>query len=276
MSSTLERGLKIDVGCDFTYETVSKTPALFLVRPNPTGGGLAVLEERWESSPEVAFHDYSDLYGNAFRRVTIAPGPSFFRYDATVATSSQPDPAGYGTPQLPVDELPDDVLHYTLPSRYCPSDLLADAAWRLFAHTPPAWERVQAIVDYVHSHIAFTYGSSTSTTSALDVFESGVGVCRDYAHLAIAFCRAMNVPARYAFGYLPDIDVPPPFPTMDFCAWFEAYLGDRWWTFDPRNNERRVGRVLIARGRDALDVAMVTSYGSAVLTRIDVRAAKRG
>jgi transglutaminase-like putative cysteine protease len=254
-----------------------RRPLSFLVRPNPTGGGQAVLEERWFSSPEVGFHDYVRPV-----RERVPPGDHRPRSEFLSIRrhrgdhGPQPDRTGFGTPQLPVDELPDDVLHYTLPSRYCPSDLLADAAWRLFAHTPPAWERVQAIVDYVHSHIAFTYGSSTSTTSALDVFESGVGVCRDYAHLAIAFCRAMNVPARYAFGYLPDIDVPPPFPTMDFCAWFEAYLGDRWWTFDPRNNERRVGRVLIARGRDALDVAMVTSYGSAVLTRIDVRAAKRG
>jgi len=275
MTSTLERSLKIDVGCDFTYEAASKTPALFLVRPNPSGG-QAVLEERWFSSPELGFHDYVDLYGNAFRRVTIPAGPSFFRYDATVAIGPEPDQTGEGVPQLAVDDLPDDVLHYTLPSRFCPSDLLADEAWRLFGHTPPAWERVHEIVDYVHRHITFAYGSSTSTTTALDVYQGGTGVCRDYAHLAIAFCRAMNVPARYVFGYLPDIDVPPPDLPQDFCAWFEAYLGDRWWTFDPRNNQPRIGRVLIARGRDALDVAMVTSYGSAVLTQIDVRAEKRG
>jgi transglutaminase-like putative cysteine protease len=274
MASTLERTLKIDVGCDFSYEAAAKTPALFLVRPNPAAG-QAVLEERWYSTPDLAFHDYVDLYGNAFRRVTIPPGRSQFRFDATVATTRELDPLGSGVAQLPVDELPDEVLHYTLPSRYCPSDLLADTAWRLFGHTPPAWERVQAICDYVHGHVRFAYGSSTPATTALDVFESATGVCRDYAHLAITFCRALNVPARYVFGYLPDIDVPPSDLPMDFCAWFEAYLGDRWWTFDPRNNQRRVGRVLVARGRDALDVAMVTSYGSAVLAQFDVRADAR-
>lgn len=275
MASALEQSLKVDVGCSFTYEAAVKTPALFLVRPNPSEG-QAVLEERWEATPELAFRDYVDLYGNALRRATLPAGTTTIRYDATVATTSLADPLGTDAPQLAVDELPDDVLHYTLPSRYCPSDLLADAAWKLFAHTPPTWERVQAIVDYVHGHISFAYGSSVSATSALDVFESGTGVCRDYAHLAISFARAMNVPARYAFGYLPDIDVPASEMPMDFCAWFEAYLGDRWWTFDARNNERRVGRILIARGRDALDVAMVTSYGSAILRHIDVRAEKRG
>jgi transglutaminase-like putative cysteine protease len=275
MASTLEQGLKVDVGCDFTYEASMATPAVFLVRPNPSGG-QSVLAERWDSTPELVFRDYIDLYGNAFRRVTLPPGTTTIRYDATVATTALADPVGTGVPQLAIDELPDEVLHYTLPSRFCPSDLLGDTAWKLFANTPPTWERVQAIVDYVHSHIRFAYGTSVSATSALDVYESGTGVCRDYAHLAITFCRAMTVPARYAFGYLPDIGVPPPLDPMDFCAWFEVYLGDRWWTFDARNNQRRVGRVLIARGRDALDVAMVTSYGSAILTGFSVRAEQRG
>jgi transglutaminase-like putative cysteine protease len=275
MARSLDRRLKIAVGCDFTYEAASTTPAVFLVRPSPSGE-QAVLEERWESIPELHFRDYVDIYGNALRRVTIPPGTTTIRYDASVTTASLPDPVGAGAAQLPIDELPDDVLHYTLPSRYCPSDLLADTAWKLFAQTPPAWERVQAIVDYVHDRIRFTPGASVSATTALEAFESETGVCRDYAHLAISFCRAMNVPARYAFGYLPDVDVPPADVPMDFCAWFEAYLGDRWWTFDPRNNQRRAGRVLIARGRDALDVAMVTSYGSAILTAIDVRAEERG
>jgi transglutaminase-like putative cysteine protease len=275
MASTVEQGLKVDVGCDFTYDAATATPAVFLVRPNPYDG-VAVLEERWDSQPEVAFRDYVDLYGNALRRVTIPAGITTIRYDATVAMSREADPVGAGVPQLAVDELPDEVLHYTLPSRFCPSDLLGDTAWRLFAHTPPAWERVQAICDYVHDHIEFAYGTSVSATSALDVFESKTGVCRDFAHLAVTFCRAMNVPARYVFGYLPDIDVPVSELPMDFAAWFEAYLGDRWWTFDARNNERRVGRVLIARGRDALDVAMVTSYGQATLTGFNVRAEERG
>jgi transglutaminase-like putative cysteine protease len=275
MPEALERQLKVSVGCDFTYEATSKTPAVFLVRPHPSGD-QAVLEERWESTPELAFHDYIDLYGNALRRATLPVGRTFIRYDAVAATTRLPDAVGLGVPQLPVDELPDEALHYTLPSRYCPSDLLADDAWRLFGNTPPSWERVQAICDFVNGHLKFAYGSSTSVTSALDVYRNKTGVCRDFAHLAISFCRAMNVPARYVFGYLPDIDVPPVDLPMDFAAWFEAYLGDRWWTFDPRNNQRRVGRVLIARGRDALDVAMVTTYGSAILERLDVRSDERG
>jgi transglutaminase-like putative cysteine protease len=156
-------------------------------------------------------------------------------------------------------------LLFTLPSRYCLSDELSDTAWDLFGNTWPGWERVQAVCDWVHQNVRFQYGTSTPRTTAVDVYEKRVGVCRDFAHLALTFCRAMNIPARYTFGYLPDIGVPPPDEPMDFCAWFEAYLGGRWLTFDPRNNTRRVGRVVIGRGRDALDVAMVTTYGSHTL-----------
>jgi transglutaminase-like putative cysteine protease len=273
LMSETDSSLAISVGCDFIYEATHETPALFLVRPNPVG--QSVLEERWEATPHVAVRDYVDIYGNPFRRLILPVGGSKIRYDATVEVSAAPDPLGAGVPQMSVADLPDDVLHYTLPSRFCPSDLLVDTAWQLFGATSPSWERVQAICDFVHNRIQFAYGSSIATTSALDVFEKGTGVCRDFAHLAVTFCRAMNVPARYVFGYLPDIDVPLPDAPMDFCAWFEAYLGDRWWTFDPRNNQRRVGRVVIARGRDALDVAMVTSYGSAQLIDMVVRADKR-
>jgi transglutaminase-like putative cysteine protease len=178
-------------------------------------------------------------------------------------------------PQLAPDVLPDDVLLYTLPSRYCLSDMLADVAWQHFGTTDPGWGRVQAICDFVHARINFAYGSSLPTTTAVDVYQNATGVCRDFAHLAIAFCRAMNIPARYVFGYLPDIDVPPPYATMDFCAWFEAFLGGTWYTFDARNNERRRGRAVIGRGRDALDVAMVTTYGPAQLHEMLVRADKR-
>ncbi len=174
------------------------------------------------------------------------------------------------TPQLPVEDLPDDTLLYTLPSRFCQSDALSDTAWQLFGNSEPGWKRVQAVCDWVHEHIRFQYGTSTPLTSAVDVYEQSVGVCRDFTHLAVTFCRALNIPTRYVFGYIPDIGVPPPDDPMDFCAWMEVYLGDRWWTFDPRNNMPRVGRVLIGRGRDALDVAMVTSYGSPTLKQMTV------
>ncbi len=263
--------LTLDVGCTFAYEVTVPTPAVFVVRP--TGGqAQRIIAERWAAEPAAPFYDYVDLYGNVCRRATLPAGHSSVRYDAQVEVPDLLDPVEPGAVQHPIDELPDEALLYTLPSRYCLSDELGDEAWRRFGTTPPGWERVQAICDDVHDTIRFAYGTSTPSTTAADVLRAGVGVCRDFAHLAISFARALNVPARYVFGYLPDIDVPPPYAPMDFCAWFEAYLGDRWWTFDPRNNERRRGRVVIARGRDALDVAMVTTYGRAILHDMIVRA----
>ena len=157
-----------------------------------------------------------------------------------------------------------------LPSRYCEIDLLADTAWKLFGQTPPGWARVQAIVDFTHRHLTFGYPQAKSTRTAFQAFQEKVGVCRDFAHLAIAFCRCMNIPARYCNGYLGDIGVPPDPAPMDFNAWFEAYLGGRWHVFDARHNTPRIGRILIARGMDAADVAMITSFGSHVLRKFEV------
>lgn len=268
-STATERTLRLRVGCDFRFEVAAPTPALFLVRP--TGAGThRIRAESWESAPERAYHDYVDLYGNVCRRATLPPGSSTVRYAAEVDAADVLDPFDPSAPQRPVDELPDDTLVYTLASRYCLSDELGDRAWALFGPKQAGWERVQAIMDYVHETLHFAYGSSTTATSAVDVLANGAGVCRDFAHLAISFCRAMNLPARYVFGYLPDIEVVPLEAPMDFAAWLEVYLGDQWWTFDPRNNERRKGRVVIARGRDALDVAMVTTYGAATLHEMNV------
>ncbi|HEY4440950.1 MAG TPA: transglutaminase family protein [Candidatus Elarobacter sp.] len=266
--------MKVDVGCEFDYETQATTPAVVLVRPFSTDE-QRVVEERWVSEPGIPFHDYVDLYGNICRRINVGPGRLRFRYDATVEIAGELDGYAPHAVELPVEALPDEALLYTLPSRYCLSDVLSDRAWELFGATPPGWARVQAICDFVHGHVTFGYGSSTPDTTAVDVYEKAAGVCRDFAHLAVTFARALNIPARYVFGYLPDIDVPPAELPMDFCAWFEAYLGGAWWTFDPRNNRRRRGRVVIARGRDALDVAMVTTYGPATLHEMTVRADKR-
>ncbi len=264
-----DRILRLRVGCAFRYEVAVPTPAVFVVRP--TGAGPHRLcGETWETDPDRPFHDYVDLYGNTCRRMTLLPGHTAVRYEAIVETDYAPDAMAWSTPQLAVDELPDDVLVYTLPSRYCQSDQLADRAWQLFGGVAPGWPLVQAICDYVNGALAFGYGSSTSATSAVDALAAGRGVCRDFAHLAITFCRALNLPARYVFGYLPDVDSPPLEAPMDFAAWIEVYLGDRWWTFDPRNNVRRTGRVVIARGRDALDVAMVTTYGPVTLHEMKV------
>ena len=255
-----EAALQVRVGCALAFEFERPTPAVFLVRPED-GGSHHVIREDWATQPAAVYHDYTDLFGNACRRLTLPQGGVSLRYDAIVETSSQLDALDWNVEQHLVQDLPDEVLVYTLPSRYCLSDVLGDRAMQLFGSTPRGRGCVQAICDWVHEHVSFNAETSTPLTTAVDVFESGRGVCRDYAHLAITFCRAMSIPARYVFGYLPDIDVPPPYPAMDFCAWFEAYLGGMWWTFDPRNNEQRKGRIRIALGRDALDVAMVTTYG---------------
>lgn len=273
MVHTIDTRLRIDVGCEFTYDVQVPTPAIFMVRPE-VQNGQEVLSERWSLEPHVPFHDYRDLYGNSCRRTILPAGRSIMRYDAKVEVPDELDPYAPDAVQLPAEALPDDVLIYTLPSRYCLSDLLGGEAWRLFGGTVPGWQRVQAICDFVNSHLAFSYGTSTPTTTALDVYEAKTGVCRDFAHLAITFARAMNIPARYAFGYLPDIDVPPPYAPMDFCAWFEVFLDGKWWMFDARNNTRRRGRAVIARGRDALDCAMVTTYGQSFLQDMIVIADK--
>jgi transglutaminase-like putative cysteine protease len=251
----------IRVGCEFRYEATWPTPAVMQVQPHPDAA-QRILHETWQLTPPIALHSYSDLYHNTCQRMVIPPGSQVLRYDATIEVSGQADEVVPDAVQHPVEELPDDVLIYTLPSRFCLSDVLSDMAWQLFGATEPGWARVQAICDWVHSNIRFQYGSSNSLTTAADVCAQGVGVCRDFAHLAVTFCRALNIPTRYVFGYLPDIGVPPPDDPMDFCAWMEVYLSGRWYTFDPRNNQARIGRVLIGRGRDALDVAMVTTYGS--------------
>ena len=222
-----------------------------------------LVTETWTTLPRLPVDEYNDIYGNPVKRLVAPQGSLSLRYDAFCTVPDEADPDGSGVGQAGVEEVPGEVLHYTLPSRYCLSDELMGAAWELFGQTQPGWSRVQAICDWVHDNIQFEYGTSNPLTTATDVFHTRKGVCRDFAHLAVSFCRAMSIPARYVFGYLPDIYVPLPPEPMDFAAWMEVWLGDRWWTFDPRNNARRVGRVLIGRGRDALDVAMLTTFGPA-------------
>lgn len=257
------------VGCEFRYEVAAESPAIVQVRPR-TDSHHRLLTESWETQPRLPLDEYEDIYGNSVKRLMMLPGELALRYDALCAVPAAGDPDGSGTPQLAVEELPGETLHFLLPSRYCLSDQLMTVAWELFGGSPPGWERVQAICDWVHANVRFQYGTSTPLTTSADVFRDRVGVCRDFAHLGVTFCRAMNIPARYVFGYLPDIGIPPDPNPMDFAAWMEVYLGDRWWTFDPRNNQSRIGRVLIGRGRDALDVAMLTTYGSAAFRSMTV------
>jgi transglutaminase-like putative cysteine protease len=261
--------MRIRVGCRFDYRATVPTHAVIQVEPRLEGGVLA-LNEVWTNTPPVGMSRYVDGFGNICRRATIGAGLSTLHYDALLEVPDRKDPRPASAPEVPPGELPDDVLVFTLPSRFCPSQDLGDVAWKLFGDIPPGWERVQAICDWVHGEITFGYLSTSPLATAVEVYDRRAGVCRDFAHLAVTFCRALNIPARYVFGYLPDIDVPPSVDPMDFCAWMEVFLDGRWWTFDPRNNEPRVGRALIARGRDALDVAMVSAYGGPELTAMTV------
>jgi transglutaminase-like putative cysteine protease len=256
--------MHVRVGCRLVYESTWPTPALLQIQPR-SEQDVHVLDARWTFTPECAWRDFRDPYGNVSTRLIIPSGTVQIAYDALVELAGAPDLTAPLAEQVPVELLPDNTLHFTLASRYCLSDELSDTAWRLFGQVQPGWSRVQAICDWVHENIYFSYGASTPRTTAVDIYNQRVGVCRDFAHLAVSFCRALNIPARYVFGYLPDIGVPPSDSPMDFCAWMEVYLADHWYTFDPRNNQPRIGHIVIGRGRDALDVAMVTSYGSADL-----------
>jgi transglutaminase-like putative cysteine protease len=261
--------VRVRVGCEFCFDAAIPIPAVVLLRAAPEGG-VTVEKESWHGHPNGSFSDFVDMYGNRARRVVIAPGRSSLRYDAEVTTPAAPEEVSADAVQHLVEDVPGEALIYMLASRYCLSDLLSDAAVNLFGETPLGWPRVQAICDWVHDNIRFDYAAGRPDMTSVDVFAGRAGVCRDFAHLAISFCRALNIPARYVCGYLPDIGVAPKPHPMDFYGWMEAYLGGRWWTFDPRNNARRVGRVVIARGRDAMDVAMVTSYGPLLLEGMTV------
>lgn len=260
---------QVRVGCEFVYDSAIETPAVFQVQPYE-GGPATLMRQSWETAPVLARHGYTDLYGNGCQRLNLPAGTSTVRYDALVVVPDATEEIDFDAPEIPVTDLPDDALHYTLPSRYVLPDVLGDEVWQRFGSMKPGYQRVSAIVNHVNSHLEFGYGTSTALSTAADVHASRQGVCRDFAHLAITYCRALNIPARYVFGYLPDMDVVLPPSEMDFAAWMEVYLGDRWWTFDPRNNQPRKGRIVIGRGRDALDVAMVTTYGGPLLTAMKV------
>ncbi|MFI7680920.1 transglutaminase family protein [Actinophytocola sp. NPDC049390] len=267
--------MRVDVGCSFTYLAEIPTPVIFQIQPDPEPA-QRVRSESWSVNPFVALHDYEDLYGNPCMRTVLPPGRTTVRYSASVEVPDGPEQHEPETAETAPADLPDPVLLYTLPSRYCLPDVLADEAWTRFGGLAPGFGRVLSICAHVHNHLSFRYGSTTALSTAADVNASGLGVCRDFTHLAITFCRALNIPARYVFGYLPDIGVPAGSAPMDFAAWMEVWLGDRWWTFDPRNNARRAGRVVIGRGRDAADVAMATTFGGPTLEEMTVHAERSG
>lgn len=252
----------IRVGFEAAFDFEQPSAVLLLPYLHPSLAPRIRILDHLRITPPVAVVHYLDLYGNRGARTTAPAGCVNFQVQALIEDDGRPDPQASAARQHPIHELPDDVLHFLLASRYCEVDSdLRDIAWALFGHLPAGWPLVQAICDFVHRHIHFDYLAARATRTALEGYHERVGVCRDYMHLAITFCRCLNVPARYCTGYLGDIGVPPSSLPMDFSAWFEVYLGGSWHPFDARNNTPRIGRILMARGRDAADVALTTSFG---------------
>jgi transglutaminase-like putative cysteine protease len=262
--------MQIRAGFEIAYECPQATPMVLMLTVHPTRLPDLTAPHRIIFEPPVAARDYRDAYGNACTRIVAPPGRLTVSADFVANDPGTPDIVELDAEQIPIPELPDDVLVYLLGSRYCDTDHLATQAWALFGNGPTGWGRVQAICDYVNERLSFGYQHASATRTAWDGFREQRGVCRDFAHLAITLCRCMNIPARYCTGYLGDIGIPPAPEPMDFSAWFEAYLGGRWYTFDARHNTPRIGRILMARGRDATDVALSTSFGQTRLVGFQV------
>jgi len=262
--------MQIRVGYELIYDCVQPTPMMLLLNVHHSRVDDLVAPDHVTTEPAVPVHGYRDGFGNWCSRLVAPRGRIRITSSAVVNDSGKADPVVPSAQQHAVQDLPDDVLVFLLGSRYCETDRLSEIAWRLFEHSPPGWARVQAICDFVHGHISFDYMAARPTRTAWDGYHERVGVCRDFAHLAVALCRCMNIPARYCTGYLSDIGVPPPYSDMDFAGWFEAYLGGAWHTFDPRNNEPRIGRILVGRGRDAVDVPLSNAFGQNTLTGFKV------
>jgi transglutaminase-like putative cysteine protease len=252
----------IRAGYEIAIRVETPTSLLCALSPHPEGVAPVLGSGAPEARPQTRVETYRDAFDNRISRLVIPAGVTTLTADFVAAHDGRADPVVPDARETPVCDLPDATLQFLMPSRYCESDILAPEAWRLFGGVTPGWARVQAICDFVHDRIRFGYGYGRPTKTAAEALYEGNGVCRDYAHLAIALCRAMNIPARYASGYLGDIGIPPQPDPMDFCAWFEVWLGGRWHTFDARYNTPRIGRILMVRGRDAADVAMVTSFGA--------------
>jgi len=262
--------MQLRVGYEFIYDCPQPTPMILTLHIHSSRVSDLIVPDHLVTKPSIPITAYRDTFGNWCSRIVAPQGEIRLSADVVVHDMGQPDAVSASAPQLAVQDLPEETLVFLLGSRYCETDLLSEAAWGLFGQSPTGWGRVQAICDFVHHHLTFGYEHARATKTALEVFHDRVGVCRDFTHLAIALCRCMNIPARYCTGYLSDVGIPPPYGPMDFAAWFEAYLGGQWYTFDPRNNMPRIGRVLIARGRDAADVPISNTFGPTTLTSFKV------
>jgi transglutaminase-like putative cysteine protease len=263
--------MQIRIGYELVYDCPQPTPMVLMLNVHYTRVADLVTPDHLISSPAVPIQGYRDNFGNWCSRIVAPAGQTRLFSNAIINDTGQPDPVVLGANQHTIPDLPDDTLVFLLGSRYCETERLADIAWSLFGKTPLGWRRVQAICDFVHQHLVFGYEHARNSRTAWEGYCDRTGVCRDFAHLAVAFCRCMNIPARYCTGYLGDIGVPLDDAPMDFSAWFEAYLGGAWHTFDARQNVPRIGRVLIARGRDAADVAISTTFGPNTLSSFTVQ-----
>jgi transglutaminase-like putative cysteine protease len=262
--------MRIRAGYDIAFTMSQHTPMILMLTVHPSRAKDLLTAQRLLTAPKIPLREYRDVFGNVCTRIVAPPGVTEFKADFEIYDSGEPDEVVPHARQHPIEELPDAALVFLLGSRYCDTQSLSDFAWQSFGASKPGWARVQAICDFVHDHIKFGYSYARADRTASDAHRERVGVCRDFAHLAITLCRCMNIPARYCTGYLGDIGVPPDTAPMDFSAWFEVFLGGRWLTFDARHNRPRIGRILIACGRDAADVAISTSFGSSELTGFKV------
>jgi transglutaminase-like putative cysteine protease len=262
--------MKIRFGYDITYNSYSGVPMVVLLSAQPNSTQWMVQRDDMVIEPYLPRTTYKDAFGNTCTRFICPAGVIRLRANGILEDTGLPEPAIFDAEEVPVERLPPDALVYLLASRYCETDLLMNEAWRLFGQVAPGWARVQAICDFVNRHVTFGYQYAHFTKTAYQTYLQGQGVCRDLAHLAISFCRCLNIPARYCTTYLGDIGVPPVDAPMDFAGCMEVYLGDAWHIFDPRNNARRIGRIMIARGRDAADVAFSTAFGNSYLQSFQV------
>jgi len=262
--------MQIRVGYEFIYSFPQPTPMILTVSIHYSRASDIVTPDHLTTNPSVPLTAYRDGFGNWCSRIVAPAGRFRIKSNGVVRDTGLPDVVVPSAQQNAVNDLPEETLVFLLGSRYCETDLLSPVAWQLFGEAQRGWPLVQAICDYAHNRITFDYQTACSTRTAWEVYNGRVGVCRDFAHLAIALCRCMNIPARYCTGYLGDTGMPPPYGVPDFAAWIEVYIGGGWYIFDPRNNMPRIGRVLIARGRDAADVAMVTTFGPYTLESFQV------
>ncbi|MGC1301610.1 MAG: transglutaminase family protein [Caulobacteraceae bacterium] len=262
--------MQIRAGYEIAYDCPAPTPMLVLLSVRPERLPDLLTPQVMTVTPEVPVHTYRDVFGNICQRLVAQKGRVSFRSEFLIADSGRPDPVDLEAVQHPIEQLPDDTLQFLLGSRYCETDALMELAWEEFGRIRGGWRRVQAIVDYAHHRIEFGYAHARPDRTASSVHADRKGVCRDFAHLAVTLCRCMNIPARYCTGYLGDIGIPPIDAPMDFSAWFEAFIGGRWRTFDARHNQPRIGRILQGYGRDATDVAITTNFGPTTLATFEV------